>query len=122
MSLADISASNGNPVNTHFWAWSKFNVFANFDTSKTNDSALKSPHQGGFGLGLLAGGKHNYKKYLFAEGKQTVREGEIIATPGEVFWARSKKASRLLRQAIIARACSFSFCSSQSSTFLRYYF
>ena len=24
-----------------FWAWSKFNIFANFDPLKTNDSALE---------------------------------------------------------------------------------
>ena len=42
-------------VNTHFWAWSKFNIFADFDPLKTNDSALNLSHQGGFVLGLLAG-------------------------------------------------------------------
>ena len=29
-------------INTHFWAWSNFNIFANFDPFMANDSALKS--------------------------------------------------------------------------------
>ena len=31
-----------NSVNTHFWAWSKFNIFANFDPLMANGGALKS--------------------------------------------------------------------------------
>ena len=38
----------------------------------TNDGALESWHQGEFVLGLLAGGRHNYKKNNLVQGKQTV--------------------------------------------------
>ena len=51
-------------VNTHFWVWSKFNSFANFDPLMANDGALESSHQGGFVFGLLAGDRHNYKNEL----------------------------------------------------------
>ena len=34
----------------------------NFDPLMANDGALESSHQGGFVLGLLGGGRHNYKK------------------------------------------------------------
>ena len=59
-------------VNTHFWAWPNFNSFANFVPSMTNDGALESSHQGEFVLGLLAGGRHNYKTNYLVQGKQTV--------------------------------------------------
>ena len=59
-------------VNTHFWACSKYNSFANFDPLMVNDGALELSHQGGFTLGLLAGGRHKYKNKLLVQGKQTV--------------------------------------------------
>ena len=39
-----------------------------------NDGALKSPHQGEFVLGLLAGDRHNYNNNNLVQGKQTVEE------------------------------------------------
>ena len=48
-------------VNTHFWAWSNFNIFANFVPLMANNGALESSHQGEFVLDLLAGGRHNLK-------------------------------------------------------------
>ena len=38
------------------------NIFANFDPLMANNSALKSSHQDGFDLGLLAAGRHNHKR------------------------------------------------------------
>ena len=60
-------------VSTHFWAWSKFNIFAIFDSLMANNGALKSFRQSGFILGHLAGGRHNCKNKLLVHGKQTVR-------------------------------------------------
>ena len=57
---------------THFWAWLKFNSFANFDPLMTNDGALKLLDQGGFVLSLLVGGRYNYKNKLLVQGKQIV--------------------------------------------------
>ena len=37
-----------------------------------NNGALKSSHQDGFDLGLLAGGRHDYKNKSLGQGKQTV--------------------------------------------------
>ena len=48
----------------YFWAWLKFNTFASFDPLMANDGALKSSHQDGLNLGLLARGRHNYKNKL----------------------------------------------------------
>ena len=39
--------------NSHFWAWSNFNIFANFDPLMANDGSLKLSQRGGFDLGLL---------------------------------------------------------------------
>ena len=47
--------------NSHFWASSNFNSFANFGQLKTNDGALKSSDQGGVIFAHLAGGRNNYK-------------------------------------------------------------
>ena len=41
-----------------------------------NDGALKSSHQGKVIFAHLAGGRNNYKKYIFVEGKQTVQKGD----------------------------------------------
>ena len=60
-------------VNTHFWTWSNFNSFAKFVPLMTNDGGLESSYQGEFVLGLLAGGRHNFKNNNFVQGKQTVR-------------------------------------------------
>ena len=46
---------------TYFWAWSKFNIFANFDPLMANDGSLKLSQQGGFDLVLFVGGRHSYK-------------------------------------------------------------
>ena len=58
-------------VNSHVWAWSKFNIFANFGPLMANDSALESSYQGESVLGLLSGGRHNCKNKLFVQDKQT---------------------------------------------------
>ena len=57
-------------VNTYFWAWSNFNIFANFDSLRTNDGALESSHQGEFAFTISQGAETNIKKNI--EGKQTV--------------------------------------------------
>ena len=48
-------------VKTHFWAWSRFNRYANFDPLRTNDGAFESPHQGKFNFSHLTGSRNNYK-------------------------------------------------------------
>ena len=62
--------------NTHFWAWSKFNSFANIDPLMANGGALKMWDQGGIVLGLLAGGRHNYESKLLVQDKQIVESQE----------------------------------------------
>ena len=69
--------SYNSAVNTYFWAWSKFNIFANFDPLMANDGALKSSHQGKFDLGLLTGGRHNCENKLLVQSKQTVADIKI---------------------------------------------
>ena len=58
-------------INTHFWAWSNFNSFANFGSLMTNDGALESSHQGDFDFCHLAGGRNKFKKkYLLRANRQ----------------------------------------------------
>ena len=57
--------------NSHFWAWSNFNSFANFGPLKANDCALKSPDQGGVIFANLARGWNNYKNRLLLSLGQT---------------------------------------------------
>ena len=59
-------------VNTYFWAWSNFISFANFVPLITNDGALEPSQQRKFVLGLLAGGKNNYKINNLVQDKQTL--------------------------------------------------
>ena len=63
---------NNSAGNSYFWAWSKFNIFANLDPLMANDSSLKCSHQGRFVLGLFVGGRHNCKNNNLVQGKQTV--------------------------------------------------
>ena len=67
-------------VNTHFWARSKFNSIVNFDPLMANNGLLKSWDQTDFVMGLLSGGRHNYKNKLLAQGKQTVVKPTTYAT------------------------------------------
>ena len=60
-------------VDTHLSAWPNFTIFANVGLLMTNEGVLKSSDQGGFVLGLLAGGRHNYKNNNLVQGNQTVR-------------------------------------------------
>ena len=69
----------------------------------TNDGVLESSHQGDIVLAHMAGGRDHYKKYLCAEGKQTVFQCALLkelrriginirgSTPTptfEIFWGR----------------------------------
>ena len=56
-------------INTDFWAWSKFNSFANFGPLITNTGAFESPHQGKVILGYLAEVRNNCKNKLLVQGK-----------------------------------------------------
>ena len=58
--------------NSHFWAWSKFNSFANFDPLMANNGSLKLLDQAEYVVGLLAGGRDNCKNKVLVQGKQTV--------------------------------------------------
>ena len=42
----------------------------------TNDDALESRHQGEFVLGLLSGGRDNYKNKLLVQDKQTAHKDD----------------------------------------------
>ena len=53
----------------NLWAWSKFNSIVNFDPLMANDGALKSWDQCTSVLGLLAGGRDDYKNKLLVQGK-----------------------------------------------------
>ena len=58
--------------NTEILTRSNFNSFANFDPLAINDGALESSHKEKFVLGLLSGGRDNYKHTLLVQGKRTI--------------------------------------------------
>ena len=58
--------------NSHFWAWSNFNIFANFGLLMTNNGALALSHQGKFVFCHLTWGRHNHRNINLAQNKQTV--------------------------------------------------
>ena len=55
--------------NAKILARSNLNSFVNFDSLTTDDGALESSHQGKFMLGLLPGGRDNYKNIMLVQGK-----------------------------------------------------
>ena len=62
--------------NSHFWAWSNFNIFANFDLLMANDGLLNLSRQAEFVLGFFEGGRYNYNNNNLVQGKQTVDNDE----------------------------------------------
>ena len=60
-------------VDTHFWAWSNFNIFANFYSLRTNNGALESFHQGEFVFSIAQGaGTITKNNYLLRANRQYI--------------------------------------------------